>query len=47
MGDIYDIRYIKIQLDNGAKRHKQRKLNNHVCSVLLFVSSGPRNQVEF
>ena len=38
----------KIQLDNMRPRvHKQKKLNNHVYSFLLYVSSGPRYQVEF
>ena len=45
---IHCFPYIKIQL--GCRRpggHKQRKLNDHVYSFLLFVSSKPHYQAEF
>ena len=37
----------KFSLATRPRGHKQRKLNDHVYSFLLFVSSRPHYQVEF
>ena len=46
---ISSFQYIKFSTTMRPRRHKQRKLNNHVYSFLLFrfVSSVSRFQVEF
>ena len=41
------VKKIKIQLGSEARGQKERKLNDHVYSFLLFVSSKPRYQAEF
>ena len=38
---------LKFSIAARLRGHKQRKLNDHVYSFLLFVSSGPRYQAEF
>jgi len=38
---------LKFSLAARLRGHKQRKLNDHVYSFLLFVSSRPHYQTEF
>ena len=38
---------LKFSLAVRLRGHKQRKLNDHVYSFLLFVSSKPHCQVEY
>ena len=40
-------RYIKFSLAARLRGKKQRKMNDHVYSILLFVFSKPHYQAEF
>ena len=44
---FFYINILKFGLTMKPRGHKQKKLDNYVYSFLLFVSSGPRYQVEF
>ena len=38
---------LKFSMAAKIKEHKQKKLNDHVYSFLLFVSSRPQYRAEF
>ena len=42
---LFDV--LKFSMAAKLRGHKERKLNDHVYSFLLFVSSRPHYQAEF